>query len=71
MSCLNDNNQPFPFYMEYFKSWVEVRYLIENKGMKIEDIILRKDINLEDVLTEAGTAMRINNKQFQQKILKN
>lgn len=64
MSYLNNNNPPFPFYMEYFKSWLAIRYLIENKGMKIEDILLRKDINLEDVLTEASTAMSINDQYF-------
>lgn len=52
MSYLNNSNSPFPFYSEYFKCYLAVRYLIENKGMKIEDIFLRKDINLEDVLNE-------------------
>jgi hypothetical protein len=52
MSYLNNSKSPFPFYSEYFKCYLAVRYLIENKGMKIEDIFLRKDINLEDILNE-------------------
>ena len=52
MSYLNNSNSPFPFYSEYFKCYLAARYLIENKEMKIEDIFLRKDINLEDILNE-------------------
>ncbi len=64
MSYLNNSNSPFPFYTEYFKCWLAIGYLIENKGMKIEDILLRKDINLEDVLIEAITSMSIKNNSF-------
>ena len=61
---LNNNNSPFPFYTEYFKCYLAVQYLIENKGMRIEDILLRKDINLEDILTERITLANINNNSF-------